>query len=95
LKHYWHVRLMKMEGISLQRRRGNLLEVISGWTGSKSCVHIYKFLVEIALARGGVKGSILDFAALDALEGETYNLQPFIRSSIQSVSLATRRFATL
>lgn len=59
---------MKMEGISLQRRRGNLLEVISGWTGSKSCVHIYKFMVEIALARGGVKGSILDFAALDALE---------------------------
>ena len=64
MKHYWHVRLMKMEGISLQRRRGNLLEVISGWTGSKSCVHIYKFMVEIAL----VKESILDFAALDALE---------------------------
>lgn len=82
---------MKMEGISLQRRRGNLLEVISGWTGSKSCVHIYKFMVEIAL----VKESILDFAALDALEGATYNLQPFIRLSIQCVSLVTRRFATL
>ena len=30
MKHYWHVRLMKMEGISLQRRRDNLLEVIVG-----------------------------------------------------------------
>lgn len=52
-------------------------------------------MVEIALARGEVKGSILDFAALDALEGATYNLQPFIRLSIQCVSLATQRFAAL
>ena len=52
-------------------------------------------MVEIALAWGGFKGSILDFVALDALEDATYNLQPFIRLFVQCVSLTTRRLATL
>lgn len=40
-------------------------------------------MVEIAISKGEFKGNILDSAALDALEGATCKLQPFVWLSIR------------